>query len=219
MYKPSLTPQLLTKTMHLDFSATLTRRPPRRSKSHNTNNDLYSLLLAVKQDDKPFPKRWYGERTRIHQPAYLLVIHRRSAQHPPKPTSQATADSIRNHIPPAHALLLRLRAARAPKTIDARVHTSRALARGPRRRMLAPLPSAKRESVPAESARGAAGQVEHADGGFFLDAPGAQAAHLAPFLAEEELWLLVREAEVAGQLCRGFAAVGAVVEVLFGLGL
>jgi hypothetical protein len=47
------------------------------------------------------------------------------------------------------------------------------------------LPAAKRESVPAESARGAASQVEHADWGFFLDAPGAQTAHLTAFLAEE----------------------------------
>ena len=85
--------------------------------------------------------------------------------------------------------------------------------------MLASLRSAKRESVSAESARSAAGQVEHADWGFFLDAPGAQAAHLAPFLTEEELWLLVREAEVAWQLCRGFAAVRTIVKFLFGLGL
>jgi hypothetical protein len=57
--------------------------------------------------------------------------------------------------------------------------------------MLASL-SAERESVPAERTRSAAGQVEHADWGFFLDPPGAHAAHLAPFLADEQLWLLAR---------------------------
>ena len=147
------------------------------------------------------------------------LVHRRRSQNPPESTSEPATNSVRNHIPPPNALLLRLPTAYTTKTVDASSHIPRSILRSRTSRAASLIPTlsrrtttttSKRKSIPTKRPRRTPRKIKHTNRCILLASP---TAHLPTFLAQQHLRLFVRQDKVAGQARRSdFAAIGAVVE-------